>query len=84
MDKMKFEFVLWHGVLLKKKITSFPLKQTFFFSEKDSSSILLSRLSSILVHVSEISQSLKKSNVLLHKRQNISSFWGENDYNIYK
>ena len=31
MDKMKFEFVLWHGCFTEKKITSFPLKQCIFF-----------------------------------------------------
>ena len=65
MDKMKFEFALWHGCFTEKKITSFPSKQSIFFSEKDPSSILLSCLSLILVQVSEIFQSIKKIEFLI-------------------
>ena len=62
MDKMKFEpAVLRHGCFTKKRITSFPLKQCIFFSEKDPSSILLSCLSLILVQVSEITNNTNTS-----------------------
>ena len=63
MDKMKFELVLWHGYFTEKKKNNnfFPLKTMhFFFSENDPSSSLLSCLNFILVHVSEIFQSIKK------------------------